>query len=65
MPKKKYDGDDLYRIDQDIKSYSKSHKGKLNDDERAELGSKLNERAKALSDILGVKIHSICEDDDD
>lgn len=64
MAKKKYDGDDLYRINQGIKDYCKSHKGKLNEKEHAELGSMLNERAKAISDILGVKIHSISEDDD-
>lgn len=64
MSKKKYDEADLYTIEQDISSYCKSHKGKLNDDERTELGSKLNERAKAMSDVLGVKIHSICEDED-
>jgi hypothetical protein len=64
MEKKKYNGDDLYRINQEIKNYGKSHKGLLNDDETSELGSMLNERAKAISDCLGVEVHSICEDDD-
>ena len=62
--RKKYNGDDLYRIDQDIQSFTKSHKGNLNDEDREELRTKLNERAKAISDVLGVKVHSVCEDDD-
>lgn len=63
MSRKKYNGDDLARIDKEIRAFSKSHKGELSDGEHKELCSMLKKRAHAMSDVLGVPIHSICEDD--
>ena len=65
MNRKKYDGDDLYQIDQSVQSFCDNHSDELDDNEHDELRAMLKERARAISDILGVKVHSVCEDDDD
>lgn len=65
MSRKKYDGDDLYQIDQSVRSFCDAHPDELDDNEHDELQAMLEERARAISDILGVTVHSVCEDDDD
>lgn len=59
--KRKMNGDDLYRIDQSVKAFCKTHKGELTKREHRKLRKLLNKRAAALSDCLGVTVHSICE----
>lgn len=61
-PKK--NGDDLYNTDQAVRDFCKSHGKKLTDDEHQELGKLLKERASAISDVLGAKVSSVCDDDD-
>ena len=58
--KKKATADDLYRIDQDIRSFCRSHKGELSEREHKQLRKKLDKRASAMSDVLGIEIHSVC-----
>lgn len=62
--KKKNSGDALYEADKAVKDFCKTHKGNLSEEEHLELSGLLNKRASAMSDALGVEIHSICEDDD-
>ena len=46
--------DAVFNADQAVKSFVKSHGKKLSDDERNELGGLLRNRAKAMSDALGI-----------
>ena len=46
-----------------IDKFSASHAGSLSDREHQELGALLKERAAALSEATGLKIHSIVGDD--
>lgn len=50
---------DLYETNQSVKDYVKSHRRKLNETEKNTLGNLLDERAKAISNFLGVKVSSI------
>ena len=50
---------DLFCVEQEIKGFIKSHKGKLDDDERGLLGKLLNQRAGAISDVLGFTVGSV------
>lgn len=53
------DNDELYNANQAVKEFTESHSKNLSDDERIELGELLDKRAKALSDVLGVKVGSV------
>lgn len=44
-----------------IDAYSKSHPKKFTEAEHTEFRKLLNERASALSEATGMKIHSICD----
>jgi small-conductance mechanosensitive channel len=57
------DNDELYNADKKIKSFVENHGKNLSDDERSELGELLDERARALSNVLGVKVGSITGND--
>lgn len=46
-----------------IDEYSASHPGAFSESERREFGALLNERAAALSEATGMRIHSIVDDD--
>ena len=46
-----------------IDEYSSSHPGRFSEEEHREFGALLRERAAALSEALGLKIHSIADDD--
>jgi len=50
---------DLFDVEQEIKGFIKSHKGKLDDDERDLLGKLLDQRARAISDVLGFTVGSV------
>lgn len=68
MPKLKYRNDEealrrLANAERAIDEYSSAHKGKLTETERREFGSLLNERAAALSQATGMRIHSLAEED--
>lgn len=56
------DNDAVYKADQAVKDFVKSHGKKLNESERKELGGLLKDRAKALSDVLGTKVDSVVDD---
>lgn len=57
------DNDELYNADQAVRSFVKDHENDLNEDEHRELRHLLQDRAKALSNVLGIKISSIADDD--
>lgn len=59
MFRKKLNGDNLYMADQAVKKFCDTHRGELSDQEHIELEELLDERAAALSDVLGVKVHSV------
>lgn len=46
-----------------IEEFTDSHPNELSEEEHNELRTLLKERAAALSDATGLKIHSICDDD--
>lgn len=46
-----------------IDEYSAAHPGSFSEEERREFGCLLRERAAALSEATGFKIHSIVDDD--
>lgn len=46
-----------------IDEYSAAHPGSFSEDEHREFGALLKERAAALSEATGLKIHSIVDDD--
>ena len=46
-----------------IDEYSATHPGSFSEDEHREFGALLRERAAALSEATGLKIHSIVDDD--
>ena len=46
-----------------IDDYSASHPGPLSEDERREFGGLMRERAAALSEATGLRVHSIVDDD--
>lgn len=62
MDKKK--AERLSKAAEDVENFVNSHPDDLSDNEHEELRSLLNERAAAMSEFFGVKIHSVCEDDD-
>lgn len=45
-----------------VEDFTKTHRGELSDDEHDELRSLLKERASALSEATGLKIHSLFDD---
>ena len=47
-----------------IDKYTKEHPGNFNEKEHKEFGKLLNERAYALSEATGLKIHSLFDDKD-
>lgn len=53
------DNSDLYDSDKAVKDFVKGHDKKLTDKEHNELGSLLEKRASAISDVLGVKVSSV------
>lgn len=55
------DNDDLYNADQAIKRFGREHKIPLSDEEQEELGDLLKARARAISDILGIKVSSVAD----
>lgn len=56
---RRLNGDDLYRADQAVKKFCNTHRGELSDREHIKLEKLLDKRAAALSDVLGVKVHSV------
>lgn len=46
-----------------IDEYSAAHPGSFSEEERREFGGLLRERAAALSEATGFRIHSIVDDD--
>lgn len=61
-PTIKVNDDGLFKVDKAIKDFSKSHKGKLTDDDHKVLRGLLNDRAKELSKALGTKVSSLFDD---
>lgn len=63
MREKKYkkSSNNLFKVQDEIKSFQKTHKGKLNERDRAKIGKLLNRRAKAMSGVLGVEVGSIAK----
>ena len=59
----KTDNDEIFKADQAVKGFLKSHGKKLNNEEKKELGGLLRKRAKALSDVMGIHVGSIADDD--
>lgn len=57
--KKKTASERLYRVDQAVRKFCDSHKGKLSPRQHKKLEKLLDNRADAISDVLGVRIHSI------
>ena len=55
-------GDDLYKADQAVRNFCDNHPGDLSEAEHEELRTLLQERASAMSDVLGTTIHSVGED---
>ncbi len=55
--------DELYNADQAVERFIKNHGAELNEDEHKELRHLLQNRAKALSKVLGTKVSSIADDD--
>lgn len=50
---------DFLEVQDEIKDFLKEHKKKLTDEEHNDLCELLNQRAKALSEILGVEVSSV------
>lgn len=64
MKKLKFRDDDaamerLSRVQSEIDDYASSHPGELSEEEHLEFRELLSERAAALSEATGMKIHSI------
>lgn len=55
--------DDVYNADKAVRDFGKNHPKDLSEDEHKTLRKLLDNRARAMSDALGVEIHSICEDE--
>ena len=56
------DNNELFEVNKKIEELTKKYKpGKMPEKEKGILRDLLNRRAKALSDVLGVDVHSICE----
>jgi len=53
------DNSELFDVEEEIKEFTKKHKKDLNNEEHEELGKLLDRRAKAISDVLGVKVGSV------
>lgn len=53
----------LAKVQDAINDYSKSHTNEFSEKEHSEFRALLNERADALSEATGMKIHSLFEDD--
>ena len=49
----------LAKADRAIDDYSKAHPGEMTDEQHSEFRSLFSERAAALSEATGMKIHSI------
>ena len=70
MPKKLKFKDDpaaierLSKAQDAIDKYAKKHPGNLNEKEHIEFAKLLNERASALSEATGMKIHSLFDGKD-
>ena len=65
---KKYDvlppseaGDRYCEADRAVRDFTKSHKAPLSEAEHEELGELLRERARRMSDVLGVHIGSVAD----
>lgn len=54
-------GDAFCRADKAIRDFTKAHKAPLSDAEHEELGELLRERARRMSDVLGVHVSSIAD----
>lgn len=53
---------ELFEVNQKIDELCKKYKpGKMPEKEKGILRDLLNRRAKAMSEVLGVEVHSICE----
>lgn len=57
---RKKNGNDLYRADRAVRSFCARHKGDLSKRQHKKLRKLLNRRAAAISDCLGVTVHSVC-----
>ena len=54
-------GDAFCKADQAIREFTKEHKAPLSEAEHEELGELLRERARRISDVLGVHVGSIAD----
>lgn len=54
-------GDRYCEADKAVRDFTKSHKAPLSDAEHEELGELLRERARTMSDLLGVHVGSIAD----
>ena len=52
----------LSRAEQAVDDFCKKHPNNLTDTQHNELRSLLNERASALTDALGTRVHSLFDD---
>lgn len=53
------DSSELSDAEEEIQGFLAQHKGDLTDEERDELGELLDQRAAAISDVLGVEVKSV------
>lgn len=54
-------GDAFSRADQAVRDFTREHKASLTDTEHEELGELLRERARRISDVLGVHVGSVAD----
>lgn len=54
-------GDAFCKADQAIRAFTKSHKRPLTSEEHEELGELLRQRARKMSDLLGIHVASIAD----
>ena len=54
-------GDAFCEADRAIRDYTRKHKAPLTAEEHKELGALLQERAKRMSELLGVHVSSIAD----
>lgn len=55
------DSEDLYNADQAVRKFAKEHKPPLSEEEHGELVGLLKNRARAMSDALGVEVSALVD----
>ena len=54
-------GNAFCRADKAVRDFTREHKGPLTEAEHEELGELLRERARRISDVLGVHVGSVAD----